>query len=256
MAVKSSTNSAAALPQRTAVRRSDLRAARSFSGRELVQSIFDRPDRGLSADRLQGPPSGFRPTAAKSGRGAGTGDGRSCAGTVRRVRPARWYAIVGIRASSLAHASASGCFAGTTSFSGSCEDGRRGAALLAAALGVSCFCPPSAPVCCDGSASRGRDPRSRSPSAGDLLTCFLRELSLLALSRSRAVASPRAKDTAASPQSSGLACRRRARSASLVALGGGPVDVLFEGARLAGSLTITRGRVSPRKGHRSVPSYP
>jgi len=47
-----------------------------------------------------------------------------------------------------------------------------------------------------------------------------------------------------------------ARSASLVALGGGPVDVLFEGARLARSLTTTRGRVSPRKGHRSVPSYP
>ena len=48
----------------------------------------------------------------------------------------------------------------------------------------------------------------------------------------------------------------RARSAILVVLGGGPVDVLFEGARLARSLTTTRGRVSPRKGHRSVPSYP
>ena len=88
MAVKSSTNSAAALPQRTAVRRSDLRAARSFSGRELVQSIFDRPDRGLSADRLQGPPSGSRPRAAKTGRGAGTGDGRRSAGRVQRVQPA------------------------------------------------------------------------------------------------------------------------------------------------------------------------
>ena len=64
--------------------RSDLRAARSFSGRELVQSIFDVADRGLSADRLQGPPSGSRPRAAKTGRGAGTGDGRSCDGTVQR----------------------------------------------------------------------------------------------------------------------------------------------------------------------------
>ena len=46
----------------------------------------------------------------------------------------------------------------------------------------------------------------------------------------------------------------RARSTISVALGGGPVDVLFEGAQLAGSLTITRGRVSPRKRHRGVPS--
>ena len=173
MTVESSRISAAALPQRTAVRRSDLRAARSFSGRELVQSIFDIADRGLSADRLQGPPSGFWRRAAKSGRGAGTGDGRSCAGTVRRIRPARWYAIVGIRASSLAHASASGCCAGTTSFSASPRDGRRGAALLAAALGVSCFCP-------------------------SLITCVLRRFRVT-----------------------------RARSTISVALGGGPVDVLF-----------------------------
>ena len=200
MTVCLSTISAAALQLRAAVRRSDLRAARSFSSRELVQSIFDIADRGLSADRLQGPPSAFRLRAANTGRGAGTGDGRRSAGTVRRVRPARWYAIVGIRASSLAHASASGCFAGTTSFSGSCEDGRRGAALLAAALGVSCFCSA-------------------------LSTCVLRRFRVT-----------------------------RARSTISVALGGGPVDVLFEGAQLAGSLTITRGRVSPRKRHRGVPS--
>ena len=140
MAVESSTISAAALPQRAAFRRLDLSAARSFSGRELVQSIFDGPDRALSADHLQGPPSGSRPRAAKTGRGAGTGDGRRSYGTVQRVRPARWHAIVGIRASSPARASASCCCAGTTSFSGSRRDGSRGAALLAAALGVKCFC--------------------------------------------------------------------------------------------------------------------
>ena len=123
MIIKSTTISAAALPQRTAVRRFDLCAAHSFSGRDLAQSIFDRPHRGLSADRLQGPPSGSWPRAAKTGRGAGTGDGRRCAGPVRRVQPARWYAIVGIRASNPARASASGCCAGTTSFSGSLDDG-------------------------------------------------------------------------------------------------------------------------------------
>ena len=200
MTVCLSTDSAAALQLRAAVRRSDLRAARSFSSRELVQSIFYVSDRGLSADRLQGPPSGFRLRAANTGRGARTGDGRSSAGTVRRVRPARWYAIVGIRASSLAHASASGCCAGTTSFSGSPRDGSRGEDFLMAALGVSCFCSA-------------------------LSTCVLRRFRVT-----------------------------RARSTISVALGGGPVDVLFEGARLAGSLTTTRGRVSPRKGHRSVPS--
>ena len=126
VSVKSSTISAAALPQRAAFRRPDRGPAHSFSGRDLVQSIFDVEDRDLIADRLQGPPSGFRPRPAKTGRGAGTGDGRRFAGTVQRVRPARWYAIVGIRASSLARASASGCCAGTTSFSGSLRDGSRG----------------------------------------------------------------------------------------------------------------------------------
>ena len=246
--------SAAALQQRAAVRRSDLRAARSFSGRELVQSIFYVADRGLSADRIQGPPSRFRPTAANTGRGAATGDGRRSAGRVQRAQPARWYAIVGIRAPSLAHASASGCCAGTTSFHRALRDGSRGEALLAAALGVSCFCPSSAPVCCDGSASREQGGRASAQPRATGRRTKMEVFYLLALSRSHAVASPRAKDTAASPQSFGLTCRRRARSASLVALGGGPVDVLFEGARLAGSLTITRGRVSPRKGHRSVPS--
>ena len=130
MAVESSTNSAAALQQRTAVRRSDLRAARSFSGRELVQSIFDGPDRGLSADHLQGPPSGSRPRAAKTGRGAGTGDGRRSSGTVQRVRPARWPAIACPRAPNPARASASGCCAGTTSFSGSLRDGLQWILLL------------------------------------------------------------------------------------------------------------------------------
>ena len=88
MTVCLSTDSAAALPQRTAVRRSDLCAAHSFSGRELVQSIFDIADRGLSADRLQGPTSGFRPRAPNTGRGAGTGDGRRSAGRVQRAQPA------------------------------------------------------------------------------------------------------------------------------------------------------------------------
>ena len=130
MTVCLSTISAAALPQRAAFRRLDLSAARSFSGRELVQSIFDGPDRALSTDHLQGPPSGSRPRAAKTGRGAGTGDGRRSSGTVQRVRPARWHAIVGIRASSPARASASGCCAGTTSFSGSLRDGLQWILLL------------------------------------------------------------------------------------------------------------------------------
>ena len=200
MAVKSSTISAAALQLRAAVRRSDLRAARSFSSRELVQSIFDIADRGLSADRLQGPPSGFRPTAANTGRGAGTGDGSRSAGRVQRAQPARWYAIVGIRAPSLAHASASGCFAGTTSFSGWRRDGSWWILMLFT------------------------DAQSK---------LFLSALSTCVLRRFRVT---------------------RARFTISVALGGGPVDVLFEGAQLAGSLTITRGRVSPRKRHRSVPS--
>ena len=88
MTVKSSTISAAALPQRAAFRRPDLGAAGSFSGRDLVQSIFYVADRGLSADRLQGPPSGSRPRAVKTGRGAETGDGRRSAGRVQRVQPA------------------------------------------------------------------------------------------------------------------------------------------------------------------------
>ena len=88
MSVKSSTISAAALPQRTAFRRLDLGAAGFFTGRDIVQSIFYVADRGLSADRLQGPPSGSRPRAAKTGRGAGTGNGRRSAGRVQRVQPA------------------------------------------------------------------------------------------------------------------------------------------------------------------------
>ena len=256
MTVCLSTDSAAALPQRAAVRRSDHRTARSFSSRELVQSIFYVADRGLSADRLQGPSSGFRPRAANTDPGAETGDGRSSAGTVRRVRPARWYAIVGIRAPSLAHASASGCCAGRQASPGLSITDFGGFFCFLQTLKVSCFCPPSAPVCCDGSASREQGGRASAQPRATGRRTKMEVFYLLALSRSPAVASPRAKDTAASPQSFGLTCRRRARSASLVALGGGPVDVLFEGARLAGSLTITRGRVSPRKGHRSVPSYP
>ena len=200
MSVCLSTDSAAALQQRAAVRRSDLRAARSFSSRELVQSIFYVADRGLSADRLQGPTSGFRPRHANTGRGAATGDGRRSAGRVQRAQPARWYAIVGIRAPSLAHASASGCFAGTTSFSGWRRDGSWWILMLFT------------------------DAQSK---------LFLSALSTCVLRRFRVT---------------------RARSTISVALGGGPVDVLFEGARLAGSLTITRGRVSPRKRHRGVPS--
>ena len=200
MTVKSSTDSAAALQQRAAVRRSDLRAARSFSSRELVQSIFYVADRGLSADRLQGPTSGFRLRHANTGRGAATGDGRRSAGRVQRAQPVRWYAIVGIRAPSLAHASASGCCAATTSFSGSLDDGLRWIFLLFT------------------------DAQSK---------LFLSALSTCVLRRFRVT---------------------RARSTISVALGGGPVDVLFEGAQLAGSLTITGGRVSPRKRHRSVPS--
>ena len=198
MAVCLSTNSAAALPQPAAVRRSDLRAARSFSGRELVQSIFDIADRGLSADRLQGPPSGFRPRAANTGRGAGTGDGSRSAGRVQRAQPARWYAIVGIRAPSLAHASASGCCEGTTSFFGSLDHGLQWIFLLFTDAQRKLF-------------------------LSALSTCVLRRFRVT-----------------------------RARSTISVALGGGPVDVLFEGAQLAGSLTITGGRVSPRKRHRSV----
>ena len=200
MAVKSSRISAAALQQRTAVRRSDLRAARSFSGRELVQSIFYVADRGLSADRTQGPPSGLRPTAANTGRGAATGDGRRSAGRVQRAQPARWYAIVGIRAPSLAHASASGCCAGTTSFHRALRDGSRGEALLAAALGVSCFCSV-------------------------LSTCVLRRFRVTRAGRKG---------------------QRTAPSDGKTSKNGGLL--------LAGSLTITRGRVSPRKRHRGVPS--
>ena len=200
MTVKSSRISAAALPQRTAVRRSDLRAARSFSSRELVQSIFYVADRGLSADRLQGPTSGFRPRHANTGRGAATGDGRRSAGRVQRAQPARWYAIVGIRAPSLAHASASGCCAGTTSFSGSPRDGSRGEDFLTAALGVSCFCSA-------------------------LSTCVLRRFRVTRAGRKG---------------------QRTAPSDGKTNKNGGLL--------LAGSLTITRGRVSPRKRHRGVPS--
>ena len=200
MSVKSSRISAAALQLRAAVRRLDLRAASSFSSRELVQSIFYVADRGLSADRLQGPPSGFRPTAANTGRGAATGDGRRSAGRVQRAQPARWYAIVGIRAPSLAHASASGCRAGTTSFHRALRDGSRGEALLAAALGVSCFCSV-------------------------LSTCVLRRFRVTRAGRKG---------------------QRTAPSDGKTNKNGGLL--------LAGSLTITRGRVSPRKRHRGVPS--
>ena len=101
----------------------DPRPAHSFSGRDLAPCIVVPPDRGHGTDRLGGPPSGSRPRAAKTGRGAGTGDGRSCDGMVRRVQPARWYVIVGIRASSPARPSASGCCAGTTRSPGTHVDG-------------------------------------------------------------------------------------------------------------------------------------
>ena len=71
MAVESSTISATVLPQRTAIRRFDLRAARFFSGRDLTLCIGVPSDRGLSADRLDGPPSGSWPRLAKPRLGAG-----------------------------------------------------------------------------------------------------------------------------------------------------------------------------------------
>ena len=200
MTVCLSTNSAAALQLRAAVHRSDLRAARSFSSRELVQSIFDIADRGLSADRLQGPPSGFRPTAANTGRGAGTGDGSRSAGRVQRAQPARWYAIVGIRAPSLAHASASGCCEGTTSFFGSLDHGLQWIFLLFTDAQRKLF-------------------------LSALSTCVLRRFRFTRAGRKG---------------------QRTAPSDGKTNKNGGLL--------LAGSLTITRGRVSPRKRHRGVPS--
>ena len=200
MTVESSRKSAANLQQRTAVRRSDLRAARSFSSRELVQSIFDIADRGLSADRLQGPPSGFRPRAANTGRGAGTGDGSRSAGRVQRAQPARWYAIVGIRAPSLAHASASGCCEGTTSFFGSLDHGLQWIFLLFTDAQRKLF-------------------------LSALSTCVLRRFRVTRAGRKG---------------------QRTAPSDGKTNKNGGLL--------LAGSLTITRGRVSPRKRHRSVSS--
>ena len=73
MKVKSSTKSAAALLDRTTRTTFDHRAARSFSGRDLALCIVVPPDRGLSADRFGGPPSGSRPRPAKTRLEAGPG---------------------------------------------------------------------------------------------------------------------------------------------------------------------------------------
>ena len=75
MSVERSENIVVALAQSIAVRCSDLRAAGSFSGRELTLSIIDHPARGLGADRPAGPPSGSRPAPLIWGTWAGVASG-------------------------------------------------------------------------------------------------------------------------------------------------------------------------------------
>ena len=129
-----------ALAQYIAIRRSDLRAAGSFSGRELTLSTIDHPARGLGADRPGGAPSRSRPSPPKTGLGARLRRARRCAGRFRRAPSAGWHVVVRLRAPVSGRASACGWCGGPTRFPGTPEDGEWGPPSSERAGGVSRLC--------------------------------------------------------------------------------------------------------------------